>query len=171
MEERNLMEILEKELENFERLIILGIGNELRGDDGAGVLVVKKLKKVLKGARNILTIDCGTTPENFLSNIKAFNPSHILIVDAIDFKDKPGAVALFKDKDGMIESISTHRIPLSIIRSYLESFGLNIKFFLIGIQPKNILFGKKISHRVKEAISMITEILEKIIKKFAYYNI
>ncbi|MEM3518694.1 MAG: hydrogenase maturation protease, partial [Nitrososphaerales archaeon] len=109
--------------------------------------------------------------ENFLLDVKAFKPSHILIIDAIDFKKEPGTIALFEDVVGVIESASTHRIPLSIIKSYLEGFGLNIKFFLIGIQPKNIFFGKKITHRVNEAISMITEILGKIIKKSAHYNI
>jgi hydrogenase 3 maturation protease len=170
LEERNLAEVLEKELGNFEKLVVLGIGNELRGDDGAGILVVKKLKKVLKDMRNIFIINCDTAPENFLSKIKDFSPSHVLIIDAIDFKGEPGSVAFFEDKN-VVESVSTHRLPLSMIRAYLEGFGLNIKFFLIGIQPKNLLLGEKISHRVKEAVKIITKMLEKIIKKSNRYNI
>lgn len=167
LEARNLAEALAKELDAFKRLVVLGIGNELRGDDIAGVLVVKKLKKVLKDLKNVLIVNCGTTPENFLSKVKAFSPSHVLVIDAIDFKGEPGSVTLYEAEKEMIESISTHRLPVSLAKAYLEKSGLEIKFFLIGIQPQNILLGARISHEVKEAVEMIIKILEKIIKKAA----
>ena len=36
-----------------KKLIILGMGNELFGDDGAGVLVARKLQKILKDQKEI----------------------------------------------------------------------------------------------------------------------
>jgi hydrogenase 3 maturation protease len=164
---RNLAEALAKELDTFKRLVVLGIGNELRGDDTAGVLVVKKLKRALKDLKNVLIINCGTAPENFLSKVKAFSPSHVLVIDAIDFKGESGSVILYEAEKEMIESISTHRLSVSLVRAYLEESGLKTKFFLIGIQPKNILLGARISHEVNEAVEIITKILKKIIKKAA----
>ncbi|MGQ9718288.1 MAG: hydrogenase 3 maturation endopeptidase HyCI [Nitrososphaerales archaeon] len=158
------METLTEELRAFKRLVVLGIGNELRGDDIVGVLVAERLKKVLKDAKDILVINCGTTPENFLSKVKAFNPSHVLVIDAVDFKDEPGSIALFRPEDNAIDSISTHRLPISLIKAYFEGIGLNIKFFVIGVQPQSVLLGAKIVPRVEEAVIMATKMLEKVVK-------
>ncbi|MCP8317295.1 MAG: hydrogenase maturation peptidase HycI [archaeon] len=159
------MEKLAEEFRSFKRLVILGIGNEFRGDDMAGVLVVKRLKRVLKSMRNVLIINCGTVPENYLSKVKTFHPSHVLVIDAVDFKGEPGSIALFKAEDDALSSISTHRLPLFLIKAYLEGLGLSINFFVIGIQPQNVLLGEKISPRVEEAVIMVTEMLKKIIKE------
>ncbi|NWG08966.1 MAG: hydrogenase 3 maturation endopeptidase HyCI [Nitrososphaerales archaeon] len=162
------MKTLAEELRAFKRLVVLGIGNELRGDDIVGVLVAERLKKVLKDVRDVLVINCGTTPENFLSKVKTFDPSHVLVIDAVDFKGEPGSIVLFRAEDNVIDSISTHRLPISLIKAYFEGLGLNIKFFVMGVQPMSILLGTKIAPRVEEAVIMATKMLEKVVKGSAH---
>jgi len=162
------MEALAEELRTFKRLVVLGIGNELRGDDIVGALVAKRLKKVLKDIRDVLVINCGTTPENFLSKIKNFNPSHVLVIDAVDFKGEPGSIALFKAEDNVTDSISTHNLSISLIKAYFEGLGLDIKFFVIGVQPQSVHLGAKIAPRVEEAVVMATKMLGKVVKESAH---
>jgi len=53
-------------LKSYEKLIILGIGNELRGDDGLGSFIIKELqneKDIVKNSAIIL-IDGGSVIVN-----------------------------------------------------------------------------------------------------------
>ena len=51
-------------LENFEKLIVLGVGNELKCDDGIGPYIIKELKKEnIEDDDRIMFIDAQTVPE------------------------------------------------------------------------------------------------------------
>ena len=54
---------LTKFLEGCEKLIVLGVGNELKSDDGVGPFIVKKLKYENIENKNLLFIDAKTVPE------------------------------------------------------------------------------------------------------------
>ena len=84
--------------------MILGIGNEMRGDDGLGSVLAQELSK-LKG-KNITIFDGKTVPENFTGAIKRETPSHIIILDAVEMDELPGQL-VFKEEIANY-SISTH---------------------------------------------------------------
>jgi len=63
------------------RLSALG---EMRGDDAAGIEVVRRLRHKLKSSK-VLLVEGGVAPENFTSNIRRFKPSHVIFIDATDF--------------------------------------------------------------------------------------
>ncbi len=75
--------------------LIVGIGNTLKGDDGAGVLICQQLKDII--GQNV--IDAGTVPENYIQPIIKKAPKVLLILDAIDFGGCPGAVNIFKPEE------------------------------------------------------------------------
>lgn len=61
---------LESQLSNFllgcEKLIVLGVGNELKCDDGIGPYIINKLKEEnIEDKNKLLFIDGKTVPENF----------------------------------------------------------------------------------------------------------
>ena len=66
-----------KELQKFviqgreAKLSILCVGNELRGDDGLGPEIYRRLEKQI--SKTILLIDTGNQPENFLSVLSRNN--------------------------------------------------------------------------------------------------
>ena len=47
-------------LTGFEKLIILGVGNELKSDDGIGPFIISRLKKENVENDNLLLIDAQT---------------------------------------------------------------------------------------------------------------
>jgi Ni,Fe-hydrogenase maturation factor len=83
---------LRSKLRNTKTLIV-GIGNLLKGDDGAGPIFCQKLRDARVSAE---IIDAGTAPENYIQAIIRKNPESLLVIDAIDFGASPGVIELFR---------------------------------------------------------------------------
>ncbi len=82
------------ELRAARRLIVLGVGNLDRADDGAGSLCAQQLERLLarsprpagQSGRTKLealqVLDGGEVPESATGVIRNFRPTHVLIIDA-----------------------------------------------------------------------------------------
>lgn len=144
-------------LSRATRIAIVGVGSDLRGDDAAGVEIVRKLRGRVKSP-NILLLEGGLAPENCTSQIRRFRPSHIILVDAADFGAKPGDVVVADPGAITGRSVSTHTIPLSVLAGYLkEQTGADI--VLLGIQPERMGLGSKMCEAVKISINRVLEVL------------
>lgn len=152
---------LEEFLKNWYKLVILGIGNPLRGDDFAGSLIARKLNQNFKNEK-IMVADGGTVPENYTGMIRKENPSHILIIDAADMGKPPGYIKLIKKEEISQYNISTHAMPLSFLIKYLESTS-PAKITLIGIQPLEMDLVEKVSNEVNQSITFIINLFVEIL--------
>ncbi|MCS7098640.1 MAG: hydrogenase maturation protease [Candidatus Methanomethyliaceae archaeon] len=148
-------------LRDAENVLFIGIGNVLRRDDAAGIKVVKILKK--KGMENVL--NCESSPENYTGIIKKLHPSHIIFFDAVEMGREPGHYEIIEE-NALCEYIqSTHKISLRLLFQILRMDLPNVKILFVGIQPKNIDFGRYISRPVRRGInSLVNEIIE-VMKK------
>lgn len=153
---------LKEFLKDCKKLVILGIGNDIRGDDGLGQYIVNKLDKKINND-NIEIINAKTVPENFTGKIRSIDPSHVLIVDAVIMDEKPGTIRLVKKEEVSSVSISTHSMSLSYLVKYLElKKSYNILF--IGIQPENMNLGEiSLTKSCKASSDEVISILEKIL--------
>ena len=59
------------------RVAILGVGNEMKGDDGAGVRVVRELSQRMPATPGVLLVDAGQAPENFTGPLRRFRPPRL----------------------------------------------------------------------------------------------
>jgi len=118
--------------------ILLAIGNELKGDDGAGMIVGRLVQSMC--GNNWIIYMAGMSPESYIFKIIKEKPDVLVIVDATLMNKKPGDYYLVPlDKVAKEVMISTHRIPMDIIIKLLkENCG---KIYFIGIQPKTLDFG------------------------------
>jgi len=107
--------------------ILLGVGNPLLGDDGAGCFVAEKFFK--EGWK---CYNCETTPENFTGIIRREKPEKVLIIDAADMGINPGELRIIPKARIEDAGIGTHQLPLSHLIIYLESLAEEVIF--IGIQ-------------------------------------
>ena len=149
---------LKKRLNKASCVVLVGVGSELRGDDGAGLLVAQKLKVKSKKLKVLIG---GTAPENLTGEIKRLKPSHLIIVDSADFQAAPGAVeVLGYDKIGG-HSFSTHSAPLKMMIDYLLA-DISFEPIVIGIQPRSLEFGAAVSEEVKAAVDEVVETLSSI---------
>lgn len=159
-----LERFLRDRLAGAKRVAVLAIGSEFRGDDSAGLLVAENLKRSSKIPAGKFKIFIGSTaPENLTGDIKRFKPSHILLVDSIDFREKPGSIVVLSPRDiGDAVSFSTHKMPAKVLIQYFSN-SLKCDPILIGIQPASILFGKSPSRAV---ISSAKEVASAIARSF-----
>ena len=90
-----------------------------------------------------------TTPENLTGEIRAFGPSHVVILDAADLGRRPGTVELVPvDAPSLSVSASTHGLPLEVLANYLrQSIGCDV--LVLGIQPASRQFGRPPSKSVR----------------------
>jgi hydrogenase maturation protease HycI len=158
-----LKKALKTNLLEADRIAVLGIGSDLRGDDAAGILVAQKLERTFAGSRrrNAAAFVGHTAPENLTGEIirfirggRADARGHIVLVDTADMNSKPGAIRLLTREELGGVSFSTHQLPLSVLMDYLES-SLNGRITVIGIQPAKLSFGAGISPRVRTAVNRV----------------
>ncbi len=129
----------------------------MRGDDAAGCSVARILRSRLKGKSNVLVIDCGGVPENFTLEMKRFQPSHILFIDAVEMGLKPGEARLVEGDELTGRSLSTHKQSLKLLFSVLKEGIPGVKIRLLGIQPKTIDFGARISYQVRAGVRAVAD--------------
>jgi len=154
---------LKKFIENYERIVILGIGNEIRGDDALGSIIAKNLYESFNKCENILVFDGGMVPENYTGLIRKEKPTHIILLDAVDMKEDPGCIRIVEKDEIANYNISTHAMPMTFLISYREST-TDSKIILIGIQPKNMDITQNISKEVEKSIKMVVDVFEKLLK-------
>ena len=150
-------------LQDFEKLIILGVGNELKCDDGVGPYIIKKLKEEnIEDNEKMLFIDAQTVPENFTGKIRKENPSHVIIVDACLMDGEPGDIKIVDKDDFANIGISTHSMSLSFFVRYLEQ-GTDFKIIFVGIEPESMDYDDKPTANVENAANDFIKILKGII--------
>lgn len=147
-------------------MLVLGVGNILRGDDAFGPLVVEKLKK-----KNISidVLDCGSQPENFLEIIKKKNPDKLIICDTIN-KNQEDTIKVFTSDEIKEKTFSTHNIPLSFLEKYLET-----KIIFIGFPTEKTEFNTRPSKECLKAVEKAVETIKSYSKtlnnNFKYISI
>lgn len=143
---------LTDELSNYrkDKIVFVGLGNELRADDAAGLELVKKIKSTneFKTSPFILA---GRNPENHLQTILDYNPEIVVFIDAAEWNGNPGDIKLFNDEDIALTEFSTHTFSIKMIKDYLiNQKQMNVMF--IGIKPLRKNFEEGLSEPVQIAI-------------------
>ena len=154
---------LETFLDDYEKLIVMGIGNELKCDDGVGPFIIKKLKEEnIENNNKLLFIDAQTVPENFTGKIRKENPSHIILVDACLMNAQPGEMKIVDRHDFSDIGISTHSMSLSFFVRFLEKDN-DFKIIFVGIEPETMDYGDMPTKEVENAAYEFIDILKGIV--------
>jgi hydrogenase 3 maturation protease len=153
---------LREKMRGIRHLLIVGVGNELGGDDGAGIELSRQLKKEFRNSRKVNIIEAGTAPENFISVVRRLHPSHVLIVDAAQMGLPPGSARIVEKDEITGFGFSTHALPLSVLVDRLQKDS-GAFVTVVGIEPLNVGFGKTLSEPVMNSIVNLIGALRKII--------
>jgi hydrogenase 3 maturation protease len=140
------------------RVLLIGAGNTLRGDDGAG----PELIALLEGKINADLLDVGEVPESYFSRILEARADTVVFIDAASFGGAPGDVAVFEAEDIAGCSLSTHQMPVDLFFRYIRQNG-HAELFAIGIEPAQIGFGDPVSPKVEASVRALAELLQGIL--------
>ncbi|MFW5898315.1 MAG: hydrogenase maturation peptidase HycI [Candidatus Saliniplasma sp.] len=136
------------------RKLIMGVGNDIRGDDAVGELVAREFEKP-----GWETVDCGSVPENHIIMVEEGEYDLVLIIDAASMGLEPGEIRIVPREYLGVFTMSTHALPLSLVMDYLED--KVEKVVLIGIQPEDMSLKEGITEKVEDAKNRLLDILKK----------
>ena len=141
-------------------ILVLGIGNSLKADDGIGPFVCEALKPQFAGQ----VMDAATTPENYIQKILDFSPRFLLIVDAMDFGGKAGQIRLLdSDKIGSAIS-STHALDPQIFMGLIQK-QCDAQIVYLGIQPGDLTLGNPMTEAMQTAAEECVRVLTAVLKE------
>jgi hydrogenase 3 maturation protease len=140
---------------------VLAVGSSLRGDDEAGLLVGKKLSQRRWPEKPSVHVLFGeTAPENLTGEIRSHNPTHLLVIDAIDGDSANDATALLElpEAEGAIAgtSFSTHILPLTVMLRYVRQ-SMDCRIIVLGIPIRSARFGVRPSVQVRARTARVAE--------------
>jgi len=137
--------------------LVLGVGNVLLADEGAGVRVVEQLQRRYLFPPQVELIDGGTMGLDLLGYLD--DKTHLFIVDAIISPKPPGSVVIEKLLDPPAyfrQKISPHQIGLSellAVASMQDCLPPDITLF--GIVPLDLATGLEMSPEVSRAVEQV----------------
>ncbi len=134
--------------------LLIGIGNELKGDDAIGVFVAENFR-----AEEWKCINAGTVPENFLGVVRREKPELLVLVDAAEMSLPPGSVRIIPRERANSMFYSTHSLPLGEFIERAEGHSESI--LLIGVQPFRAGLDEKMSPEVKAAAEKLMQLLRR----------
>jgi len=120
-------------------VMVLGIGCTLYSDEGFGVRVVEKMQREYEFPDNVLLVDGGVLGINLLGLIS--KPKHLIVVDAIRNKGKPGDVYRLKGDD-IPERIraknSLHQVDFLEALTLCQALDHVPETVIVGVEPEDI---------------------------------
>ncbi len=132
------------------RLCVVGIGNRLKGDDGAGPELIDRLG----GQGRLHCLDAGVAVENYLEKIVRIKPDTVLLVDAMDFGGVAGDLRVLPAEQVAGGGLSSHALSLQMACDYLRQ-RVSARVFLLGIQPAQLKLNSPLSAPVSAAVAKL----------------
>ena len=146
----------------MEKILIVGLGDRLRGDDGLGCFVIRNLKK-RNLPKNVDIEDFGSGVFSLINKFKEYDK--IIVVDAIKSGGKPGEI--YKLELNEIENkkiTNLHEVKIDKIILISQSLGIKSKIIFIGCEPKNLDYKIGLSKEVRDSIPYIINLIIDYIK-------
>lgn len=134
----------------------MGIGNDLRGDDSAGLVAIREILARGAASDSFLPLEGGPAPENITATLRKFQPEQVIFLDAAHMDEPPGTIRWIELNtiDGM--SASSHSLPLSILAEFIK-LEFNCPVLVLGIQPAQNEVGEILSEPIRQAVTEIVE--------------
>ena len=151
-----------------KRLLVLGVGNEIMGDDAVGLKVVRELKKK-RLPEYVEVVEGGTLSFQLLNFLDRYDK--IIIVDAIYSGGEPGDVKKlrFSELAQKIESsaVTSHDFDFFRVLKILGMIEKVPEAIVVGVEVERISFGERLSEKVEKGV---LKAVEKIIREIELFS-
>ena len=151
------------------KTIVLGVGNQILGDDGVGIHIINELKKQIQSP-NITIDEAATGGMNLLELILGYDKA--IIVDAVKTKNgENGEVKRIPlNNFSTMHSCNPHDVTLNEAIEMAKKMGedrIPREIIVIGVMMKEIPceFGEKLSDKIAAAVPKAVNMTLKEIKE------
>lgn len=148
------------------KVLILGVGNILLGDDGFGVHLINSLADT-PFPPNVQVLEAGTVSHQLIPLFRELD--HLIIIDVVEAGDTPGSLFRFSPEDLQYtkeQMVSLHQISLVDVLTMAELTGGKPKTVIIAVQPKDVSnWSLELTEPVKAVIPKVKELIFEELKK------
>ena len=150
-----------------KRILILGCGNILFGDDGFGPAVARRCRESCSIPPDTSVLNAGTSVRNILFDVLLAEekPAVVVILDAIDCGREPGEIFEL-DLDAYpvnkVDDFSMHQVPTSnLLRELRDLGGVDVAVLACQVAhiPEEVCPG--LSPPVQEAVGTAVKSLSR----------
>ncbi len=156
------------------KTLILGLGNDLYGDDGVGLHIIHLLQENLSALNSILSSEnqidlhpCSLTGLSILDEIVGYD--NLIIIDTIK-RENPvtGRITVMEEKDiRHIPGPSPHYVSLPQMIEIGRRLNLKVpdKIKIIAVEAKNMYnMGESLTPEMKQAVPDILSQLKSVLR-------
>lgn len=139
-------------------IAVLGLGNLLRTDDGAGIHAIRRLQEDGRLPADVQIIEGGTLGLNLLPSLQGI--THVLALDAVETGAPPGTLSRFSGTglDLLPVAKSVHLLGFADLLGSLKLLGqAPSEVVLLGVQPYSTEWGVALSQPVEAALDQLVE--------------
>lgn len=141
-------------VEAAPRLLVLGLGNVLCGDDGLGLAVLEQLRRGFVLPEQVSLVDGGTLGLALLATLE--EADQVLVLDAVRTEDPPGTFVRIDGSQvepALRERLSPHQVGVADLLDALhwrDTFPRRL--VVMGLVPERITAGVGLSDAVRRQL-------------------
>jgi hydrogenase maturation protease len=146
----------------MKQVVVMGVGNLLRRDEGVGVHAVRALAYG-RCAEQAELVDGGTAVFDALSGVQEIQK--LVVLDALQGGREPGSIARVSlrdmaDRAGPALSVHEHGLLDSL--AMLQQAGLRVgEIVIYGVEPEDTGWGTELSARVEDCLPRLAAQVER----------
>ena len=133
---------------NLHRIVLMGIGNEERGDYGFGAYLAEALLRAVENP-NFLPVNCHDVPESQAGVVVRFRPELVIVAVPLEFGAEPGKVVAADPWEALEDVPEEFRFQLKVTLGHLKELLPWTRFVLLGCQPGS---EKGVTEEVKNCV-------------------
>ena len=156
------------------QILVAGIGNRLRGDDGFGPRVIDLLA-LRRLPESVEARDFGTAGLTIATELSDYDVA--IFLDAAESEGEPGSLQISRieveagiDDSAELARLTLHEVGLEGLLKFSKSIGtLPDKVYLIGCKPKVLVptleLSPEVEAAVEEAASMVMDTVGRLLSE------
>ena len=135
-------------------LVVIGVGNEFRGDDAAGLLAAR----LLRGSSGVRTVEHTGDGLSLMEHWRL--PDRVVVVDALCSGHAPGTIFRFEATEGPVPDdagwVSSHSPGVAEGIETARALGrLPVSLTVYGIEAEHVAPGDDVTPAVGEAVEEV----------------
>jgi hydrogenase maturation protease len=142
-----------------KRVVVLGVGNVLMGDEGLGVRCVEQLERSGLVGPDVVCIDGGCSTHELLEDLEYLDK--LVIVDAASSGNEPGTIVRLEGESipaAFSNKLSPHQHGINDLLASLRLLGrAPSEIVLFGVEPQTLELRMDLSPVVAAALPELCE--------------